>query len=249
MAPGIRGCPPDGPGRFLTARNQLDAKFVEPAVAEISPRPAPPTGPTTTILAPAPRRSPQRSPGEPGPAEPAPPPPVQAVDARADRVWATILLGPGDESGGELKDAQLRGGVMVHQDPAPGKAVGNDASGEALDLFGQGNGLMKFVVASEPPQAVIPKAKLASRVRVRPADHADPGPRRLRGADDRGPADRARPEARLRLGPGAGQLPPDGRPRPARRQGARRRRQAAVVAKPPAPTPVRTGWSSPGPRR
>ena len=37
------------------------------------------------------------------------------------------------------------------------------ASGEALDLTGQGNGLMKFVVKrEEPPQAFDPKTRLAS---------------------------------------------------------------------------------------
>jgi hypothetical protein len=155
------------PGRFLTARKQLDAKFVEPVVAEIAP--APPTGPTASVVAPAPALvAAAPAPADPAPPEPTPAPPVQAVDARADRVWATVLLVPGDKSGGELKDAQLRGGVMVHQDPAPGKTVGSDASGEALDLFGQGNGLMKFVVASEVPEAAIPKAKLAAESKVRP---------------------------------------------------------------------------------
>ncbi len=162
------------PGRTLTARKQLDAKFVPAALALVAgpsdPAPAP-TGPTSTFVAPAPALAAKAPASAEAPAMPeAPPsPPVQAVDARADRVWATILLGSGERPNGELKDAQLRGGVMVHQDPAPGKAAGSDASGEALDLFGQGNGLMKFVVAAEPPQAAIPTARLASGGKARPA--------------------------------------------------------------------------------
>ena len=77
---------------------------------------------------------------------------------------------------------------MVHQDPAPGKAAGNDASGEALDLFGQGNGLMKFVVASEPPQAADPQGQARLR-----DEASGPRPRRSwPGSTSRGGRSRPR---------------------------------------------------------
>ena len=37
-----------------------------------------------------------------------------------------------------------------------------DATGEALDLFSQGKGLMRFVVSAEEPRAANARAKLAS---------------------------------------------------------------------------------------
>ncbi len=138
------------PNRTLTARRFLKAKFVDPPSA--APAPA---GPLVASAAPAPPPV-----AEPKP-DPAPEPVDPPVDGRADRVWARLQLGGGTTKG-ELKDAQLRGGVMVHQDPAPGKAAGSDASGEALDLLGQGNGLFKFTVAAEEPQAADPKTRLAS---------------------------------------------------------------------------------------
>ena len=145
------------PSRTLTARQFLKATF------ETSPAP-----PKSIVAGPLAAAGPiVAAPPPPEPkSDPAPAPPEPAVDGRADRVWATVLLGPtGDGAAnpkGELKDAKLRGGVMVHQDPAPGKASGNDASGEALDLTAQGNGLMKFVVKASEPQASDPRTKLAS---------------------------------------------------------------------------------------
>ncbi len=148
------------PGRSLTARRFLKANFLPPAVAAVDARPASSAGPAPAT----PPAAPLVAAADPGPdAEPrVEPAPEPAVDARADRVWATIVLGVGNVKN-ELQDAKLRGGVMVHQDPSPGKATGNDASGEALDLYGQGGGLMRFVVqAEEPPQASDPKTTLAS---------------------------------------------------------------------------------------
>ncbi len=81
------------------------------------------------------------------------------MDGRANFVHATIQLGKGKEMKSEVKDAKLRGGVMVHQDPVAGERYGKDASGEALDLFSQGKGLMKFAVAAEEPQAANPDPK------------------------------------------------------------------------------------------
>jgi hypothetical protein len=171
------------PGRTLTARDQLNARFETAPVASVAvaarpttagPAQAPaPTGPTSTFVVPAPAVAANlAAPANPAGPQAPPAPPVQAVDARADKVWATIVLGSGDRPNGELKDAQLRGGVMVHQDPAPGEAAGSDASGEALDLTGQGNGLMKFLVSTEQPRAANARTKLASASGARRAPPA-----------------------------------------------------------------------------
>ena len=161
------------PSRSLTARQFLKAKFDNPP----APRPAPGAVAPGPLVAMAPAPPPPPTP-EVKP-EPAPAPVEPLVDGRADRVWATVLLGSANPSAGnvkgELKFAQLRGGVMVHQDPAPGKPYPNEASGEALDLTGQGNGLMKFAVqAEEPPLSADPKTRLASDDRGRRAPTAVP---------------------------------------------------------------------------
>ena len=168
------------PSRTLTARQFLKVKFETrpkpptptPAPASsVASTPAPPsaTGPVVAST----EANPTPTPVDEQPESPLAPP-EPAVDGRADRVWASVLLGgePNSKDSkaakGELKDAQLRGGVMVHQEPQPGKALGNDATGEALDITGQGNGLMKFAVkAEEPPQASDPKTKLASDSKTR----------------------------------------------------------------------------------
>ena len=151
------------PSQALTARQFLKAKFETlPKPAAPALIPGLPAGPIVAAASPA-----------PAPVEPKPEPSAKLVpadplvDGRAERVWASILLGSTVEgvqgSKGELRDAQLRGGVMVHQDPKPGQPYGSDASGEALDLTSQGNGLMKFAVkAEEPPQAGDPKTRLVS---------------------------------------------------------------------------------------
>ena len=152
------------PNKILTARHFLKARFKTPPAPPKPISPAiGPAGPAPLVVAAAPASpSPPEAKPDPAPAKVEP-----LVDGRADRVWANILMGAtGDgpkSQKGELQDAKLRGGVMVHQDPEPGKTFGSDASGEALDLTAQGKGLMKFVVKrEEPPQAFDPKTKLAS---------------------------------------------------------------------------------------
>ena len=141
------------PSRILTARTFLKAEFeastpLAPVVAFAPPATLPPVAPETKP--------------EPPPAKVEP-----LVDGRADRVWASILLGSKGVNG-ELKNARLRGGVMVHQDPEPGKKLGADASGEALDITSQGNGQMHFAIqAAEAPQASDSKTKLASDIKGR----------------------------------------------------------------------------------
>ena len=137
------------PGRTLTAWRKFEAWFVQPEpapapVAVASNLPSPTLGPIAPIAESKP--------------EPPPAPVEGAVDGRANFVHATIVQGSAN-SKGEVRDAKLRGGVMVHQDPAPGERFGKDASGEALDLFNQGKGMMKFAVAAQEPQATNTEAK------------------------------------------------------------------------------------------
>jgi hypothetical protein len=154
------------PSKTLTARLFLKAKFEQAPVEPKPAAPAPVPGPVVASATPAPvTTEPKPDPeAKPLAAEP-------LVDGRADRVWASVqLAATGDgaaNSKGELKNAQLRGGVMVHQDPAPGKALGSDASGEALDLTTQGKGLMKFVVSRDDPQAFDPKTRRVSSTKGR----------------------------------------------------------------------------------
>src|SRR5262249_46025466 len=68
------------------------------------------------------------------------------IDIVADLVWAQILQRPGSQNRGELQEARLRGDVKIHQEPQPGKPVGTDMSGEAADMFTQGEGKTRFRV-------------------------------------------------------------------------------------------------------
>jgi hypothetical protein len=165
------------PSKILTARQFLKARFEQapapPKPIALAPVPGPGIAagpaPAPLIAAASPTLTP--SPTGPKPEPDLKPIPVEPlVDGRADRVWACVQLASTGEgsansntnSKGELKDAQLRGGVIVHQDPKVGEPFGSDASGEALDLTAQGDGLMKFVVKREEPQAFDPKTRLAS---------------------------------------------------------------------------------------
>ncbi|WP_435017433.1 hypothetical protein TA3x_005039 [Tundrisphaera sp. TA3] len=165
------------PNKTLVARHQLDVKFedatpADPAAqllaANAAPAPAAVPGPAIPVprnpaLASAKVAKPiQDEPDPDAPAKPTPPTAVEpAVDVRANRVWAKILH-PQNGGKDEFREARLRGNVMVHQDPAPGKVRGTDASGEALDLMSQGDGLMKFRVLDADPAAAAPKTRLVA---------------------------------------------------------------------------------------
>jgi hypothetical protein len=147
------------PSKTLTARDYLKPRFWSPPPPPALTPSAPPAGGPGPALAASDTPAPPTPEAKP---DPAPATPEPAVDGRADRIWANILMGSAGAKS-ELKNAMLRGGVMVHQDPAPGKIYPNEAAGEAIDLTGQGKGLMKFAVkAEEPPHAFDPKTKLAS---------------------------------------------------------------------------------------
>jgi hypothetical protein len=142
------------PYKTLVARKQFEARFEDPPLVPVSTLPAPPSGTVAAAPVTVPAGTLAANTGEPETPvveEPKPTPVEPAVDARANYVWATLVTLPNNKN--ELKNAQLRVGVMVHQDPAPGKPSGTDATGEALDLTTLGAGLMKLAVAAEDPQA------------------------------------------------------------------------------------------------
>ena len=167
------------PNKTLVARYMLVVKFEDPAAtAPPAPTPAAPAqvpGPSIPIprgaaLASAKVATPSEEGNAPDDGVKPPTPTVvePAIDVRANRVWATILHAQ-DEAGKdkqEFREAQLRGNVMVHQDPAPGKVRGTDANGEALDLMSQGNGLMKLRVIDSDPTASTAKTRLAATGRA-----------------------------------------------------------------------------------
>ena len=160
------------PGRTLTAKEDFQAIFVSPQPADkVGPAPASAPGSLAAGPAPAPPGPVvAQADGEPAlpEAKPdAPPKPMEAaVDGRANHVYATIVQGQGKNQGSDLRDAKLRGDVMVHQDPAPGQRLGKNLSGQALDLYSQGKGMMRFDVGAADPQATNPDptTKLVSGV-------------------------------------------------------------------------------------
>lgn len=82
--------------------------------------------------------------------------PFTKVDA--DRVWAEVLQRPappgsqGSSAGAsqgvsEVQRVNMRGRVVFHQDPKPGKEYGTDAAGEAMYLQNQGDNRWKILLA------------------------------------------------------------------------------------------------------
>jgi hypothetical protein len=166
------------PGKLMTARKRLDALFDSPPEPS-TPKPAQPgtAQPPTAVAANGGGNPPN---GEKGtePAKENVKPAEPAVDVKADRVYTRILLknapeaaggaqpaeAPGGpEAGrGEVQLALLRGKVLFHQDPEPGKTKGTDVIGEAIDLANQGKGKMEIKVDYRvDPKANLDKAALA----------------------------------------------------------------------------------------
>ncbi len=153
------------PGKTMTARDVLDRR-----VRADGPGRRPGPGRDR-------RRGTGRRAGEPvaatdaataAPAAEKPPekPAEPDVTVRANMVWAQILRRPGakpaaagagglgagrDGSQDEVRQVRLRGGVVFHQDPAPGKARGTDVTGEALDVLNLGDGKSRFKVRNIDP--------------------------------------------------------------------------------------------------
>jgi hypothetical protein len=166
------------PSETLIARNVLVAQFLPPpANAAVG------AGPAAAAPPPSAGQEPAAAPA--GPTQDATKPAKPRSDAKADRVNAWIVQRPGQgpgttrgastgqpAGGGEVKEVRLRGSVVFHQDPEPGKEEGTDASGEALDLYGLGAGRWKVDIMDRDPRvplrtsdkavALLPPAKVRS---------------------------------------------------------------------------------------
>lgn len=190
------------PGKVMNARDNLVTIFENPAPspagAGAQPVPAPAgTAPPqqggleTSPSRPAPNSAPQETDKEQGkdPKKPTEP----EVSVTADTVWAVIQLKPADPnaparaetetdtaglSKGEVQQVRLRGGVVFHQDPEPGKSQGTDVTGQALDVFNQGEGKMKFVVQHHiaPEKATAAELALTPNARVATEEMTITGP-------------------------------------------------------------------------
>lgn len=153
---------PPGTKRTIHAREWLVANFEEPPPETVAAA----STATATAAATAAATTPSPAPAQPVVAdagaaqaapdaepeartEPAPKPPEPPLDVKADRIWAWVVSQPG-ETRGELREARLRGGVEVHQDPAPDKSRGFDVGGERVDLIARGEKLFEVRAYAEP---------------------------------------------------------------------------------------------------
>ncbi len=168
----------NSPGKTMTARDRLDAEF-EIVPTEPAAKPATPAAKPATPAASEPAASPGQPEGEAKPGEKKEPPPKETepdVAVRANRVWALIRQHPDtkpapgkaesgksslESSKSEIQLVRLRGNVLYHQDPAPGKVQGTDVTGEALDLTNLGNGKSKVHVIDRDPSKPISATELA----------------------------------------------------------------------------------------
>ena len=142
--------------RTITAREWLGVVFEAPpqeaqtkAASTGSPVAEKSTTPAETLKANTPASEP------PGPTDP-------AINVESDRIWAWLATGPSNatdslpkstepaaatpsETSGtgkwDMREVRLRGRVIVHQDPPPGKSKGMDVEGESIDVLNQGNKL------------------------------------------------------------------------------------------------------------
>jgi hypothetical protein len=162
------------PSKDQRARDWLDVRFMEP---KITASPAAPAQPAAPSPAPAPA-APAPAPGDATPAAPAqsaapaakPAEPLMTASADAVRAWVqvgdrpTAAAQPGAPStaamfGGpnasyEIRDVDMRGRVVLHQDPAPGKTKGTDAAGEVLILRNEAAGKAVFDLYHYDPNSL-----------------------------------------------------------------------------------------------
>ncbi|MDR3623403.1 MAG: hypothetical protein P4L85_28985 [Paludisphaera borealis] len=154
------------PSQDLRARDRLDVDFEQAKITATPPTPAPASNP-----APAPAAAPGSEAPAPAPAQsaaPAPKPLEPLMTALADRVQAKVIVGAkppatsgkaapaspipgGSNSSYEIRDVEMRGGVVLHQDPAPDKKKGTDASGEVLVLRNEASGKAVFDLYHHDP--------------------------------------------------------------------------------------------------
>jgi len=183
------------PNRQLSARDRLDADFVEApaAIAAESQRKA--GGMPPVVEGSAASTEPERGPSSGGGARTSPtrqdPPAELRTTVTAHRVKANILVAPqtlaetstdrlaadsrlktpsDPQTNYVLRDLWLWGNVAYHQDPPPGKARGLDAIGEALVLSNNGAGRMVFNLYHRDPsaanEATTPPHRPVPRARV-----------------------------------------------------------------------------------
>ncbi|WP_337177499.1 hypothetical protein [Paludisphaera sp.] len=146
-------------------REHLDVDFVtgaiqappaKPAPAASKPEPAPAAEPATTPETKA------KAAATPTPAPGAAEQPAKPrTTTMADTAEAVVVVGPKiaaadaarpeGESGYELRDVVMRGGVRIHQPAGVGKAVGTDARGELLELHSAAGGKATFDLYHHDP--------------------------------------------------------------------------------------------------
>ena len=73
-----------------------------------------------------------------------------------------------------VQEVRLRGAVVFHQDPAPGKARGTDVSGEAVDVInlGEGKSLLRSSTATPSPPGGSPATSRPPAAAAFAASHA-----------------------------------------------------------------------------
>jgi len=76
-----------------------------------------------------------------------------AAPAPAGASSTTSMFG-GPNASYEIRDVQMRGGVVLHQDPAPGKKKGTDAAGEVLVLRNESSGKAIFDLYHHDPYSL-----------------------------------------------------------------------------------------------
>ncbi len=148
------GMPGASSPKTIKAREMLVAHFEQ----------AEPTVSTTPAPAPAVAANPAPKPEKPKETKPAEPP----LEVEAERIWAWLGMvpNPGGQPKSDVKETRLRGHVVVHQDPKPGKAKGMDVRGEQVDL------LRQVVPDPSSPEGEarlfeVPRLRIARRVRLR----------------------------------------------------------------------------------
>ena len=132
------------PSRDVRYREHLNVDFEQSKITGSPPAPAASATPAP-VAAPAPPADGQSAAPAPKPAEP-------LMTAIADRGQIRMIVGPKAPASGQadassssplpgasdasyqIRDVDMRGGVVLHQDPGPGKTKGTDATGEVLIL-------------------------------------------------------------------------------------------------------------------
>ncbi|HEU5115388.1 MAG TPA: hypothetical protein VFT74_01790, partial [Isosphaeraceae bacterium] len=128
------GMPGADAPKTIKAREMLVAHFEPEAPPAVSTTPAPQPEPAP---APAVAANPQPEVSPEKPKEPKPPEPPLEIEAERIWAWLGTVPSPTGQPKSDVKEARLRGQVLVHQDPKPGKPKGMDVNGDQVDLIRQ----------------------------------------------------------------------------------------------------------------